>query len=171
MLPLRLSAPILRAIPFIFAALLTASTLLAQEISRVVVETPGSLAQLVADLPEQPIKALKVEGKVNGKDIAELRRLAGGTFDVAKVAEGGTLLFLDLKQAAFVSDKEKYCFLDNAIPVANKIGKKMFSRCPALQTIVLPKGITTIDDSAFAPLLFPTPSRQFVAKLSQAAPR
>lgn len=135
-------------IGLLFLLLLPTISLQGQTVTKIIVEKPGTLAeQIAATTP--PIVALKVEGEINGKDIAELRRLCGGAFDTGKLQEGGTLTYLDLKKAKFVADEEKYCFLNDAIPNPEKIGKKMFTNCTSLKTIVLPKGVTLIDEAAF----------------------
>lgn len=122
----------------------------AQNPVKVKVEQPGSLEETVGAATQSPITALAIEGALDGKDIAYLRALAGGTFDLLQQPEQpGTLTFLNLKKATFVHGEEKYNFLPDAYPEPDRIGKKMFAYCPTLRTIVLPGTVTIIDQYAF----------------------
>ncbi len=122
----------------------------AQNPLKITVPRVGALEETILATTQQPVTALQIKGEINGKDIAYLRTLSGGSFDLYQQTEqSGTLTYLDLKEATFVRDLEKYNFLDDAYPNPDRIGKSMFARCLSLQTIVLPKTVTLIDESAF----------------------
>lgn len=124
----------------------------AQIMQKVQVKKPGTLETEVTALGlTTPLTKLKVEGGLNGKDIAYLRQLSGGMFNLSIPQESdATLTYLDLKKATFVKDDERYCFLEDAYPNPTSIAKKMFAGCIKLETIVLPKTITSIEEEAFA---------------------
>lgn len=82
------------------------------------------------------VEKLKVTGPINGDDIAWIR----------KMASKFRLVELDLSDASIENGGVYY---SSYTSVKNKIGKYMFYELP-LHTIVLPKGVTTIGECAFA---------------------
>ena len=78
-------------------------------IQRVTTENPGTLAEALDKL-NKPIKALRISGPLNGKDIALLRGLAGATMSTLPVESGATdmLEYLDLRKATLHPDAERY---------------------------------------------------------------
>lgn len=120
----------------------------AQEQIKIVMDTPGTLSEKLAT-QTGPIINLRIDGKINGKDVAELRRLSGGTFSTLPAEEPGTLQILDIKRVSFVEDAEKFCSRPDGFLKGDRIAKYMFANCPSLQKVVLPKQMKTIDEFAF----------------------
>ena len=117
----------------------------------VTINTEGTLKDFLGD-DYLEITSLKIVGPINGSDIYNLRRmLAASSF---KDGNTGKLTNLDLSEAILVEGGK---YLDRYISISgdecfssdNMIGCDMFERCTNLQNIILPKGITSIEESAF----------------------
>lgn len=75
----------------------------------VVLKKPGELANLLTDEEKATITSLHVEGKLNSQDVRLLRRMAGAMDNSQNWEwEGGTLAYLDLQNASFVTDKANF---------------------------------------------------------------
>lgn len=75
----------------------------------VVLKKPGELANLLTDEEKASITNLHVEGKLNSQDVRLLRRMAGAVDDTQDWTwEGGSLSYLDLQNASFVTDKANF---------------------------------------------------------------
>lgn len=148
---LRLTTLRRQSIVLLILCALWSSPLVAQlTIQKVTTENPGTLAEALDKL-NKPIKALRISGPLNGKDIALLRGLAGATMSTLPVESGATdmLEYLDLRKATLHPDAERYAAPDYAQVEANKIGRRMFANCIFLKEIRLPSTATIIDREAF----------------------
>ena len=83
-------------------------------------------------------KELKVTGVINGTDINYIRSLV----------TAGTVTSLDWSEVRIVAGGEAY--FESFTTQDDVIGQKMFYNCTKLQTMVLPKTITSIQGTAFA---------------------
>lgn len=116
---------------------------------KVHVEKAGTLSDYIAESEKLNVEELEVSGNLGGKDIAFIREMAG-TYNHANTE--GKLVYLDMTEANIVADGEYY--LPNSsgkeyLPTENTIGERMFTS-RGLQTILLPKSVTSIDDRAFS---------------------
>lgn len=114
---------------------------------KVHVEKPGTLSDYIAESEKLNVEELEVSGNLGGKDIAFICEMAG-TYNHANTE--GKLVYLDMTEANIVADGEYYLHGSEKeyLPTENTIGKRMFAEC-GLQTILLPKSVTSIDDNAF----------------------
>lgn len=115
---------------------------------KVHVEKPGTLSDYIAESEKLHIEELEVSGNLGGKDIAFICEMAG-TYNHANTE--GKLVYLDMTEANIVADGEYYLRTSSGkeyLPTENTIGEHMFSS-RGLQTILLPKSVTSIDDNAF----------------------
>lgn len=75
----------------------------------IVLKTPGELGTLLSDEEKASITRLHIAGKLNSADVRVLRRMAGANNgDTTWTWEGGTLCYLDLQNASFVTDKTSF---------------------------------------------------------------
>ena len=99
------------------------------------------------------ITALKVNGPINGKDIAVLRMLGGRDEEDAEEVVLARMTYLDLYDATICTDPENICFnrdgINDYVKEDNVIPEHMFWKLDKLQTVILPKNVTKIDDNAF----------------------
>ena len=137
------------------------------EIKEVIVTEPGTLADALGfsvsmdtsndigriggDLIS--ITALKVNGPINGKDIAVLRMLGGRDEEDAEEVILARMTYLDLYDATICTDHDNICFnrsgVNDYVEYDNVIPEHMFWKLDKLQTVILPKNVTKIDDNAF----------------------
>ncbi len=113
----------------------------------------GTLAQILSDEDKTEITSLKVNGRINGEDIALIRQMCGGTAADGHPGWTGSLMTLDLSDADMVSGGVYYTeIVDTQLPfIASKdvIGQFMFIDCHILRSIVLPRTVRFVDDYAF----------------------
>ena len=99
------------------------------------------------------ITALKVNGPINGKDIAVLRMLGGRDEEDGDEVVLARMTYLDLYDATICTDPDKICFnrdgVNDYVENDNEIPEHMFWKLDKLQTVILPKNVTKIDDNAF----------------------
>ena len=99
------------------------------------------------------ITALKVNGPINGKDIAVLRMLGGRDEEDADEVVLARMTYLDLYDATICTDPNDICFnrdgVNDYVENDNEIPEHMFWKLDKLQTVILPKNVTKIDDNAF----------------------
>ena len=99
------------------------------------------------------ITALKVNGPINGKDIAVLRMLGGRDEEDAEEVILARMTYLDLYDATICTDPNNICFnrdgANDYVEEDNVIPEHMFWKLDKLQTVILPKNVTKIDDNAF----------------------
>lgn len=105
----------------------------------VTVRTSGTLEQLVKDYDYQNMQSLKVNGALNGTDMAFLDDMGHKN-----------LTTLDLSNASIVSGGEPYSYESGALYTSdNEIGKYMFFKCEKLENVILPNNVIKIGDKAF----------------------
>ena len=126
------------------------------------VETAGTLSTLLTD--PMTITELTLTGELNGADFALLRAMAGN--DYQGNLTNGQLSKLDLSGATIVSSEDYYLntttihWTDDSQMVMsdpmqfstndNELGSYLFAGCKSLETIILPKNITTIGGNVFS---------------------
>jgi hypothetical protein len=114
-------------------------------------DTPSDVGRISGDFIS--IKALKVKGYINGKDIAVLRMLGGRDEEDADEVALARMTYLDLYDATICTDLNDICFnrkgKNDYVKQNNEIPEHMFWKLDKLQTIILPKNVTKIDDNAF----------------------
>ena len=128
----------------------------------VTLSKPGTLMQVLSDEDKSGITSLKVNGNINGDDIALIRQMCGGAAPDGTPGWTGSLMTLDLSDANIVSGGLYYTeTIDTQMQFhASKdvIGQFMFIDCNTLRDIVLPRTVRFVDDYAF----FGCPSLQHV---------
>lgn len=117
----------------------------------------GTLSQLIGNENKFNISRLKITGEINGSDVFFIREMLGTGHQGQPISGSFLLKYLDLYDAMTVEGGSDYFYdahPDDFMPQEyftenNIIGKHMFDGCKQLETIILPKDITIIDDYAF----------------------
>ena len=114
-------------------------------------DTPSDVGRIDGNLSS--IKALKVIGPINGKDIAVLRMLGGRDEEDANEVALARMTYLDLYEATICTDPDNICFnrdgANDYVEFDNEIPEHMFWKLDRLQTVILPRSVTKIADNAF----------------------
>ena len=114
-------------------------------------ETPDDIGRINGNFTK--ISALKVNGPINAKDIAVLRMLGGRDEEDADEVVLARMTYLDLYDATICTDPDNICFNrdgnNDYVENENEIPEHMFWKLDRLQTVILPKSVTKIDDNAF----------------------
>ena len=114
-------------------------------------DSPNNVGRIGGDLIS--IKALKVNGPINGKDIAVLRMLGGRDEEDGDEVALARMTYLDLYDATICTDPNNICFnrdgKNDYVENDNEVPEHMFWKLDKLQTVILPKNVTKIDDNAF----------------------
>ena len=114
-------------------------------------DEPNDVGRIGGDLVS--IKALKVIGPINGKDIAVLRMLGGRDEEDCNEVALARMSYLDLYEATICTDPNNICFnrdgKNDYVKNDNEIPGYMFWKLDKLETVILPKNVTKIDDNAF----------------------
>ena len=114
-------------------------------------DSPNNVGRIGGDLIS--IKALKVNGPINGKDIAVLRMLGGRDEEDGDEVALARMTYLDLYDATICTDSNNICFnrdgKNDYVENDNEVPEHMFWKLDKLQTVILPKNVTKIDDNAF----------------------
>lgn len=121
-----------------------------ESVSREVkVSSPGTLSQLISGSDVTLVTQLKVEGALNGSDLALLRQMAGRNAD--GTGSRGRLAVLDLSEATIVAGGTAYLSQEghSYYTKDNELGDYAFHGCRMLRHLVIPKGIVRIGKSAF----------------------
>lgn len=87
---------------------------------------------------EANVKSLKIEGSINGYDIMLIRN------------KMTNLCYLDLSDATIVPEDDNYEYYTGCYTQENVLGSFSFYDADHLRTVVLPKNITAVGESAFA---------------------
>ena len=97
------------------------------------------------------ITALKVNGPIGGKDVAVLRMLGGREPEWDEQSYATNLKYLNLYDAQICKDDIYFTSsgINRKIDNDNVIPKKFLKNCYNLETVILPKTVTKIDDEAF----------------------
>ncbi|MBO5864762.1 MAG: leucine-rich repeat protein, partial [Bacteroidaceae bacterium] len=114
-------------------------------------ETANDIGRISGNIVS--IKGLKVNGPINAKDIAVLRMLGGRDEEDADEVVLARMTYLDLYDATICTDPDSICFnrdgKNDYVENDNEIPEHMFWKLDRLQTVILPKSVTKIDDNAF----------------------
>lgn len=120
---------------------------------------PGTLSSRIGSNKKLLITDLSISGAMNIHDVQFLREMAGCTDDNWQPT-GGHLLRLDLSEASLVAGNEKirvnfiqegqfYSYTQTNIYNGKHISNSLFAELTALQSIILPQGITKIGWNSF----------------------
>ena len=116
------------------------------------VEKAGTLSDKIADNKFLTTN-LKLTGELNVDDIKLIREMAGCYYNTDGGKYDGYLQHLDLSGAKFVGEGEFTVYAksnsNTAKFTSNAVGEYVFYTLKGLKTIVLPKGLQTIDGMAF----------------------
>lgn len=111
--------------------------------SSIMVETPGTLSQLLADYDKSSITELIVVGNLNSSDISTLKYLPN-----LAVLDMENVNLEALSTSAFSSNKT---LISVKLPKTLKtIGNGAFSGCSSLTSVTIPDGVTEIGNTAFS---------------------
>lgn len=144
----------------------------AQE-KKIHVEEAGTLKDLITEEEKYTIEELTLTGQINALDFQFLREMAGGIVigweenDLKRGTDLGKMAVLDLSGVKIVAEGNvnyyfvllDYYGIDNPFGGILKdndiIPYYVFSYCNKLREVILPQGVTTIENSAFegCPLL------------------
>lgn len=123
-------------------------------------EQAGTLSELLTDTEKATVEKLTIIGRINGRDIRLLRRMAGYVDVTAIDSWKGQLTELDISKALIVKDTVSYFEVCNkksdSINVVRfsthdaTIGSGMFYGCENLKRICLPQNTRNIQHRAFA---------------------
>ena len=134
---------------------------LAQTEYTVDVATPGSLETLLSQAhPDylSSIATLHVTGKLNGSDLATLRKMAGSEDDEENYVYVGALRELDLTGARMVKGGSPY-YSDYSFSLGktvdyeakdDSLGRYTFYMCHRLQRVMLPKKLNDVGEEVFS---------------------
>ena len=117
------------------------------------VEKAGTLDSIVNDRFGDDwmyVSTIKVSGKLNGADIAVLRRLGGGN-ERGLYSMGNTKV-IDMSDAEIVGSSDVFLspyFSGDLTAKDNEIPDYMFYNCSALVNVILPKNITVMGKHVF----------------------
>lgn len=115
----------------------------------VIVETPGTLKNLLTEDEQDNLTKLMVMGDLDSDDVRVLRYMAGRTYRGS--LSMGMLEYLDMSEANIVSGGEGYYKEDSWWHTNpwNEIGSRTFQNCGSLKHIILPKSVAIIGWDAF----------------------
>lgn len=116
---------------------------------RIAVELPGTLADRVGEARKYTVRALAVEGPLNGTDLRYLREMAGSDYNQQPTA--GRLRHVDLSRATYVRGGAPYILKDTAVSVTggpHTLPAFLFRNC-RIESVELPAKMDTIGTGAF----------------------
>ncbi|MBF1386815.1 C10 family peptidase [Prevotella aurantiaca] len=108
----------------------------------------GVLADSIPASMRENIGELTLKGDINGSDFRVIREMAGSDYE-GKFTQGA-LYMLDIKDARIVSGSEAYLKEGQLKTSNDNLPERVFYGCNSLRQIVLPSGMKTIADGAFA---------------------
>lgn len=98
------------------------------------------------------IRGLKINGPINGKDIAVIRLLGGRNEEKGDKVELSRLIYLDLYNAEIKTDPAKICYnrgsYNDYVERDDEIPENMFWKLDNICTLILPKSVTKINEEA-----------------------
>lgn len=112
----------------------------------VTLTTAGTLSDFITEDEKYDITSLTISGPLNGTDILFIREMAGS--DNQSNSTKGKLQYLDIRNASIVIGGNNYYF-NNTNTTDNIINTYSFYKCTVLETIILPRTITSISTAAF----------------------
>lgn len=121
----------------------------AEKMRRVRVKTPGTLPTLIGEKQKYTVKALAIEGTLNGTDLRFLREMAGS--DYRQQATPGSLRTVDLSRATYTPGGLPYIFKDEAQYVlsgAPSVPDYLFRNCK-VEHVILPQRMDAIGIGSF----------------------
>lgn len=111
------------------------------------VANAGELSSIIPDNEKHTITSLKIFGELNGTDIKFIRENMAKCYINNNTESFGTLKTLDLSEASIVEGGEAY--YSSYTTENNVLGNSMFNGSATLESVILPKNITTIESKAF----------------------
>lgn len=126
------------------------------------VATAGTLNNYIPEREKYYIEKLTITGQLNGTDFRLIRDMAGN--NSAGEQTRGKLHILDMSGATIIAGGEYYIDKEvddyqsgkwvttretHGLEHNDEIGEYTFSKCNALETVILPKSVTSVDDYAF----------------------
>ena len=116
----------------------------------VTMDAPDNVGNIYGDYYK--IKALKVNGPINGKDIAVIRLLGGRDEEDAEEVALSHMTYLDLYNAQIMTDPAEICYnrgsYNDYVERDNEIPENMFWKLDNIRTLILPKSVTKINEEA-----------------------
>lgn len=116
----------------------------------VTMDAPDNVGRISGDYYK--IRGLKVNGKINGKDIAVIRMLGGRDEEEGDEVALSRMTYLDLYNAEIVTDPNKICYnrdsYNDYVERDNEVPENMFWKLDNIRTLILPKKATKINEEA-----------------------
>lgn len=116
----------------------------------VTMDAPDNVGRISGDYYK--IRGLKVNGPINGKDIAVIRMLGGRDEENAEEVTLSRMTYLDLYNADIVTDPAKICYnrgsYNDYVERDNEVPENMFWKLDNIRTLILPKKATKINEEA-----------------------
>lgn len=116
----------------------------------VTMDAPDNVGRISGDYYK--IRGLKVNGPINGKDIAVIRMLGGRDEEEGDEVTLSRMTYLDLYNAEIMTDPEKICYnrdsYNDYVVRDNEVPENMFWKLDNIRTLILPKKATKINEEA-----------------------
>lgn len=120
------------------------------------IATPGTLTDVIPQFARDTITNLKLFGYINGTDLSEIRRMAGGlNYDATNT--NAKLTILDLGDVIIRSGGDTYHVGNiyglsywEQITSDNGVNGGMFLNCWKLEKVVMPQTLVTLGNATFA---------------------
>ena len=117
---------------------------------KVTMDSPDDVGRISGDYYK--IRGLKVNGPINGKDIAVIRMLGGRDEEEGDEVTLSRMTYLDLYNAEIMTDPEKICYnrdsYNDYVVRDNEVPENMFWKLDNIRTLILPKKATKINEEA-----------------------
>lgn len=108
------------------------------------VANAGELSSIIPENEKHTITSLKIFGELNGTDIKFIRK---NMVKCGSTETFGALKILDLSEATIVEGGDAY--YNSYTTENNVLGNRMFEGSATLESVILPKNITTIESYVF----------------------
>ncbi|MGN0281549.1 MAG: leucine-rich repeat protein, partial [Prevotella sp.] len=113
-------------------------------------DSPDDVGSICGDYYK--INGLKVNGPINGKDIAVIRLLGGRDEEESDEVALSRMTYLDLYNAEIKTDPAKICYnrgsYNDYVERDNEVPENMFWKLDNIRTLILPKNATKINEEA-----------------------